>query len=459
MRFGRIKNIHFVGIGGIGMSGIADILSNYDYELSGCDLKSSAETRRLFGKGITIHEGHDPSHLEGVDLVVVSSAIPRLAPEVVEARTRRIPVIRRAEMLGEITRLKRGVAVAGTHGKTTTSAMTATVLASGDLDPTLIVGGVIRELDSNARLGAGEVLVVEADEYDRSLLTLHPEIAVVTNIEVDHLDIYDGIEDIKETFQQFVGKVPFYGLVVGCSDDPKVRALLDRSGKRAILYGIDEGAALRAIEIEYKAGTAEFVVELDGERLGEITLSVPGDHNIRNALAAVAVGLELGVPFDRIADALGSFRGVERRFEIIGEHRGATVVDDYGHHPTEVWTTIDAARKSYPDRRIVVIFQPHLYSRTADFADEFAEALSHADLAYVIPIYGAREDPIEGVTSSLIIDKALERGAEQVQLIDGSHDQVIERIDQTIESGDVLITMGAGDVHEIGERLTSGGES
>lgn len=459
MRFGRIKNIHFVGIGGIGMSGIAEILSNYDFELSGCDLKESPETRRLARKGIRIERGHDPSHLENVDLLVISSAIPRKSAEVTAATERNIPVVRRAEMLGEITRLKRGVAIAGTHGKTTTSAMVATVLSTGGLDPTLIVGGVIREIDSNARLGASDVLVVEADEYDRSLLTLHPEIAVVTNIEVDHLDIYDGIDDIRETFQQFVGKVPFYGLVVGCFDDPKVKALIESSGRRNVMYGLDEGAGLRAVDVEYRAGAASFEVQLEGERLGRVELAVPGDHNIRNALAAVAVGLELGVAIEKIAQGLNEFRGVERRFELVGEHRGATIVDDYGHHPTEVLATIDAARKSYSDRRIVVVFQPHLYSRTRDFAEEFAEALSRADLAYVIPIYGAREEPIDGVSASLIVDAAQQQGGEQVQLIEGDFDDVIERLDDAINKDDVVITMGAGDVHEIAERLVSGGEA
>ncbi|MBW3564093.1 MAG: UDP-N-acetylmuramate--L-alanine ligase [Acidobacteria bacterium] len=457
MKFGRIKNIHFVGIGGIGMSGIAEILSNYELSLSGCDAKLSPETKRLAARGIPIQKGHDPAHVEGADLLVISSAIPASNEEVATARSRRVPVIRRAEMLGELTRLKRGIAIGGTHGKTTTSAMTAKVLSHGGLDPTLIVGGVLRDFSSNAKLGTGDILVVEADEYDRSLLTLHPEIAVITNIEVDHLDIYEDLDDIRSTFGQFVGRVPFYGLAIGCVDDPRVSALLDSSSKRFVGYGLGESATLRALELEHVGGGCRFTVSLDGKELGRVSLSVPGEHNVRNALAAIAVGLELEVPFEKIAEALAEFQGVERRFQHMGQFRGALVVDDYGHHPTEVEATIMAARNSYRERRLFVIFQPHLYSRTRDFFAEFAQVLSMADLAWVIPVYGAREEPIDGVSSALITEASARRGAEQVQLVDGTHAQILERLSEVAGPNDVIITMGAGDVHEIAEQLVSKG--
>ncbi len=418
MRFGRFKNIHFVGIGGIGMSGIAEILSNYDLEISGCDLSSSEVTERLADRGIVVSIGHDATHLDGVDLVVISSAVKQDSPEVVAARERNIPVIRRAEMLGEIMRLKRGVAVAGTHGKTTTSAMTASVLRGGDLDPTLIVGGVMRDLSSSARLGTGEFLVVEADEYDRSFLTLQPELAVVTNIEIDHLDIYDGIEDILKTFAEFVSRVPFYGVVIGCGDDDHVDTLLSGISRRAVRYGFGDRSDVRGTSVRVNEGVTYCDVARDGETVGTLELVVPGRHNLLNALAATAVGMELEIPFEKIKAALASFRGVERRFEIIGEWQESLVVDDYAHHPTEVRATLEAARETYRDRRLVVLFQPHLFSRTRDFHEEFAAALGVADEAYVTPIYPAREQPIEGVSASMIVDAAGRAGLDGVQLLD-----------------------------------------
>lgn len=453
MNFGRIKDIHFVGIGGIGMSGLAEILTHYDLRISGCDAAGSPTTERLRREGIAVTIGHDPAHAESADLLVISSAIRKGNPEVTRARELRVPVIRRAEMLGEVTRLKKGIAVAGTHGKTTTSAMCATVLAEAGLDPTLIVGGILRNYAASARLGLSELLVVEADEYDRSFLTLHPTLAVITNIEADHLDIYVDLDDIRNTFAEFAKRVPFFGAVIACSDDANVVALLDSIEKREIRYGLGEGATLRAIDVRFDGRGARFTVTLDGQPLGEVNLRVPGEHNVRNALAALAVALELEVPFATAAAGLEAFEGVERRFQVLGEFRGAIVVDDYAHHPTEVRATLEAARRGYPDRRILALFQPHLFSRTRDFHADFAEALGLADLAWVAPIYPAREEPIEGVTSALITDSAGGRGLSNVRTVQGTLDAITETIRELIDGNDLFVTMGAGDVHKVGEKL------
>lgn len=453
MHFGHIKNIHFVGIGGIGMSGIAEILTNYDFRISGCDVRASDVTDRLQRHGIPVSIGHDPSHLRDVDLMVISSAVRQDNPEVRRAREIRVPVIRRAEMLGEITRLKRGVAVAGTHGKTTTAAMTALVMSEAGLDPTLIIGGVLRNLQSSSRLGRSEYLVVEADEYDRSFLALNPAMAVITNIEADHLDCYKDLDEIREAFAQFASKVPFYGVVVGCVDEPNVAALLDTIPKRAIRYGLSPRASLRAVNLQFKDDWTSYEVEFHRQPLGTVTLRVPGEHNVRNSLAAIGIGLELDIPFPKIAAALEKFRGVERRFQILGDYNGAMVVDDYAHHPTEIRATLEAARKSYPKRRLVALFQPHLYSRTRDFHKEFAEALQQADQAYLTAIYPAREEPIPGVTSDLIIDAATRRGAGNVVLIDRSGPELVAFLRSVLKPGDLFVTMGAGDIHRVGEAL------
>ncbi|HVT43036.1 MAG TPA: UDP-N-acetylmuramate--L-alanine ligase [Thermoanaerobaculia bacterium] len=456
MNFGHIKNIHFVGIGGIGMSGIAEILSNYDLMISGCDLKSSAITDRLVRLGIPVAIGHDERHLADADLVVISSAVRQESPEVAHAREINLPVVRRAEMLGEIMRLKRGIAIAGTHGKTTTSAMTALVLSDAGLDPTLIIGGVLRNIDSSARLGTGEFLVVEADEYDRSFLTLEPSLAVITSIEADHLDCYRDLDDIRDAFAQFARRVPFYGSVIGCIDDDNVRALLDSLPRRSIRYGLGEEASLRAVDLQFDTPGTHFTVERSGESLGTVQLRVPGSHNVRNALAAIAVAFEIDVPFETAAASLEKFTGVERRFQILGEWRGAIVVDDYAHHPTEIAVTLEAARRSYPGRRLVALFQPHLYSRTRDFSREFADSLQRADLAFVSQIYPAREDPIEGISSSLITEAARKLGAENVKLMGGEIDELVEQLRSLLGSNDLFLTMGAGDINGVGQALVEG---
>ena len=453
MDLGDLKNIHFVGIGGIGMSGLAEIASAEGMRVSGCDLKASSVTRRLVANGIPIETGHDPAHAAGADLVVISSAVKRDNPEVRRAVELGIPVMRRAEFLGELTARMKTVAVAGTHGKTSTSAMTAFVLSEAKLDPTIVVGGMLHDLKSNARLGRGEVLVVEADEYDRSFLAFHPAIAVVTNIEEDHLDIYENLDDIRQAFAEFASRVPEAGIVIGCADEPEVSSLLAGCGRRTISYGTGERAELRAVDLTFDENGSTFAIERAGERLGVVTLRLPGVHYVRNSLAAVAVALELGVPIETITAALATFRGVERRFQILGTFRGAVVVDDYAHHPTEIRATVAAAKGSFPSRRVVALFQPHLYSRTRDFATEFGAALATADEAWVAPIYPAREAPIEGVSAMTIVDAARAAGSSNVAAIEGTLGEIAEAFRARLGEGDLFLTMGAGDVHEVGEAL------
>ena len=452
MNFGDIKNIHFVGIGGIGMSGIAEILHGSGLSVSGCDLKRSAATDLLESRGIAVTVGHDPSHLRGADAVVYTAAVKGQNAEVDAARQKGLQVIRRSEMLGHIVNAKRAVGIAGTHGKTTTSAMVSTVLQEAGLDPTMLVGGMVRNFGTNAKSGAGEFLVVEADEYDRTFHHLHPEIAVVTNIEADHLEYYGSFEAIEEAFRIFLEGIKPGGSVIGCVDDPAVARLLDsiagRSDKHIVRYGLGRNADLRATRIRYSQRGTSF----DVKDLRSFRLFVPGEHNIRNALAAIGVARQLGVDPNVVAAGLAKFLGVDRRFQILGDFGGAIVVDDYAHHPTEIRATLSAARRGYPRRRIVALFQPHLYSRTRDFAKDFGESLLGADVALVAPIYAAREKPVEGVTSRLISD-----AVEGVEYIDEPKDEIVRQMRKRLESNDIFITMGAGDVHEIAEALVAGG--
>jgi UDP-N-acetylmuramate--alanine ligase len=448
MLFDHIKNIHFVGIGGIGMSGIAEILAEAGLSVSGCDLRPSAATELLLSRGIPVVIGHDPAHLQGVDMVVFTSAVKGEHAEIDEARRRGVPVIRRAELLGQIASEKRSIGVSGTHGKTTTSAMIALVLEEAGLDPTVIIGGMLRNFSGNAKRGAGEFLVVEADEYDRTFHQLHPEVAVVTNIEADHLEYYGTFEAIVEAFRIFVEGVKPGGAVVACADDPAVAALLGRIiGKRVVTYGRSAGADLRPTRIRFSGRQTSF--DVPGMR--SFKLFVPGEHNVLNALAAIAVGRELGISADVIAAALAKFLGVDRRFQILGQCGGAIVVDDYAHHPTEIRATLGAARRGYPYRRVVALFQPHLYSRTRDFAHEFAASLLEADVAIVTPIYAAREQPIEGVSSRLITE-----AMEGIEFLDRSNKEIESEMRQRLGANDIFITMGAGDVHEIAEALVRG---
>jgi len=444
MNFEHINNIHFVGIGGIGMSGIAEILAERGVKVSGCDLRPSAASDLLSSRGIRVSIGHDPAHLEGVDLVVITSAIHGAHAEVDAARARRIPVMKRKEVLGALVNDKRGVGVSGTHGKTTTSAMIAVVLEEAGLDPTIVIGGMLRNIGSNARNGKGDWAVVEADEYDRSFHELHPQIAVVTNIEADHLEYYGSFDAIAESFRVFVEGIKPGGAVVGCIDDPTVAALLKKTKERTIRYGLADNADLRATNIAFDERGSRFQVP----DVGWFRLFVPGEHNVRNALAAIAVARELGIATSVMAAGLAKFLGVDRRFQLLGEFAGALIVDDYAHHPTEIRATLTAARTGYPNRRIVALFQPHLYTRTRDFAREFGESLKVADVALVAPIYAAREEPIEGITARLIAD-----AVEGVEFVEGSNEQIVEKLRQRLRPNDLFVTLGAGDVHEISEAL------
>ncbi len=456
-RFANLRRIHFVGIGGAGMSGIAEVLSDYDLEVSGCDLALGPVTERLEKLGVQVAEGHSPDHLADVDLVVKSSAVADDNPELVAARERNITVVRRAEMLGELMRLKYGIAIAGTHGKTTTTSLIGAVLTEAGLDPTVLVGGRLRVSGTGARLGRSDYLVAEADEYDRSFLRLQPIIAVVTSIDSDHLDTYLDLDEIRAAFVDFAAKVPFFGEVVLCLDDANIQGILPELAEhRLVTYGLSPQADLTAVDLRPENGGTRFAIEgEDGEPLGEVLLPMPGEHNVCNALAAVAVGRALGLEQATVAAALAGFKGVHRRFEKLGSWRGATVVDDYAHHPTEVAATLKAARQVFPKARVLAVFQPHLYSRTRDLAEEFGRALLGADEAVVTDIYASREEPLPGVGAELIVEAAVRSGHRHVGLCPDWR-RAGEQLAGRVREGDVLLTMGAGDIYRLAERLVAG---
>jgi UDP-N-acetylmuramate--alanine ligase len=449
MNLDDIKNIHFVGIGGIGMSGIAELLASSGASVSGCDAKPSAVTDLLSRRGVGVTIGHDPSHLDGVDLVIITPAVRGENAEVDAARARGIRIMKRAEALGLLVNPKRAIGVAGTHGKTTTSAMISVVLEEAGLDPTVLVGGILRNLNTNAKSGQGDLLVVEADEYARTFHHLHPEVAVVTNIEADHLEYYGSFEAILEAFRIYLEGVKPEGVIIGCVDDPNVaRALAAVKDRRAtVTYGLSEEAELRAVNLQFHDRGTRF----DVPGVGSFKLFLPGEHNVRNALAAIGVARHLGVPAERIAAGLAKFLGVDRRFQILGDYLGAIVVDDYAHHPTEIRATLSAARGGYPERRIVALFQPHLFSRTRDFAREFGEALKGADVPIVTPIYAAREAPVHGISSRIISDSV-----PGIEFLDRSNSEIVNEMRRRLGPKDIFITMGAGDVHEIAEQLVRG---
>ena len=462
--FAKIQRIHFVGIGGIGMSGLAEVLLNLGYKISGSDLKSSPVTQRLAGLGATIFEGHSSENVTGAEVVVVSSAITPDNPEVTEARNLHIPVIRRAEMLAELMRLKYGVAIAGMHGKTTTTSMVAAVLAAGGLDPTVVVGGRVDAMGSNARLGRSQYLVAEADESDRSFLKLSPILAVVTNIDREHMDCYRDMRDVKRTFLDFMSRVPFYGTVVLCNDDPVLRRLMPQVQRRVMTYGTRRGSDfhIKLAACELNAGEhhplSRFQVNYRGKGLGEFTLRIPGTHNLLNATAAIAVGIGLDVSLEHIRTALDNFRGVDRRFQLRGTTAGVSVIDDYGHHPTEIRATLAAARQcGY--RRIHVIFQPHRYSRTQSLLDEFAKSFQDADSIFVLDIYAASEKPIEGITGESLARRIQELGGQEVRYV-GSFAEAAEAVSTLADEGDMILTLGAGSVFQLGpmilEKLQAG---
>ena len=453
---GRTRRIHFVGIGGIGMSGIAELLANLGYEVSGSDARSSDITARLARLGVRIARGHEPAHVGDADVVVTSSAINAANPEVEEARRRRIPVIPRAEMLAELMRLRYGIAIAGAHGKTTTTSMVALVLERAGMDPTAVIGGRLSAFGSNARLGGGDYMVVEADESDRSFLKLTPAIAVITNIDHEHMESYGSWEGLQQAFVDFANKVPFYGTVIACVDDGPVRSLLPRMTRRIVTYGPEgSGATVTARNVTLEAfGSRCQVLHAPGEgrisELGPLQLKVPGRHNLMNALAAVAVGLEVGVPFAKIAAGFEDFHGAERRFELRGEARGVMVVDDYGHHPTEIAAVIAAARSGI-ERRVVVVFQPHRYTRTRDLLDAFGEALAGADEIVLTDIYAAGEAPIAGATAEAV-EAAVRRSGRPVRLVKAL-DDIPAAVAALARPNDLVITLGAGSIGTMPDRI------
>ena len=454
----KLRRIHFVGIGGSGMSGIAEVLANLGFQVSGSDLAANAATRRLISLGARVTFEHAAANVEGADAVVVSSAVQADNPEVEAAREQRIPVVPRALMLAELMRLKQGIAIAGTHGKTTTTSLVASVLAEGGLDPTFVIGGRLNAAGSNARLGAGEFIVVEADESDASFLHLQPVMAVVTNIDTDHMQTYQhDLARLRQAFVQFLANLPFYGSAVLCVDDPQVREILPHVAKPAVTYGIAGDAALRAEDIEHDSGRMRFRLRRGEARPVDVTLNLPGHHNVLNSLAAIAVGLEIGVPQPAILKALAEFRGVARRFQHVGDIETGkgrfTLIDDYGHHPAEMAATIAAARGAYPGRRLVLAFQPHRYTRTRDLFEDFVRVLSQADALLLADVYAAGEPAIAGADGRTLVGAV--RGAGKIEPVFVSDiGGMAEAIKRVARAGDVVLTMGAGSIGNVAAQLT-----
>lgn len=444
--FAKSQRVHFIGIGGIGMSGIAEILLTMGYPVSGSDLKRSAITDRLASLGAVIFEGHDAVNVVGSGVVVTSSAVQTENPEVVEARLRKIPVIPRAEMLSELMRLKYGIAIAGMHGKTTTTSMVAAVLAAGGLDPTVVVGGRVDSMGSNARLGKSQYLVAEADESDRSFLKLSPILSVVTNLDREHMDCYHDMEDVEGAFLEFMDRVPFYGCCVACLDNPQLAAILPRVRRRVFTYGTTSEADFVIRALPAVAGiSSRFEVVASGKVLGPFELHVPGRHNVLNATAAVAIGCQLEIRPEQLVEGLKNFHGVDRRFQLKGCIRGVSVVDDYGHHPTEIRATLSAARES-GYKQIYVIFQPHRYTRTRDLMNEFASAFEDADSVEVLDIYAASEQPITGITGESLAKVLRGVFAEYAS----SPGEAIKRVVDKAQDGDLILTLGAGNISQVG---------
>ena len=447
----KTRRMHFVGIGGIGMSGIAEVLINLGYQVTGSDVEEGGTVRRLRSLGARITRGHLAAHVGDADVVVFSSAVKPDNPEVQEARRRQIPVIPRAEMLAELMRIKYGVAVAGSHGKTTTTSMVAQVLSGAGFDPTILIGGRLGVLGSNAKLGSGDLLVAEADESDGSFLRLTPTIAVVTNIDAEHLDHYGSLTSLQDAFVDFLNKVPFYGVGIVCLDETRIQEILPRLSRRVVTYGFSAQADLSAANVELKEFRSSYDACLQGKALGRVVLQVPGRHSIANSLAAIAVGLDLEVPFPTVAAELGRFRGADRRFQLKGEIGGVMVIDDYGHHPVEILATLAAAKKGWT-RRTVVVFQPHRYTRVQALLNEFARAFYDADVLAVTDIYPAGEAPIAGVTPEAVTRAIEEHGHKDVTLVRNLQD-VPEWLASRVREGDMVITMGAGSVHRAGEEF------
>ncbi len=460
----RIRRVHFVGIGGAGMNGIAEVLVNQGFDVSGSDLQESRATRHLVKLGARVFIGHDAAQVEDVDVLVVSTAVPKNNPEVVAAREARIPVVPRAEMLAELMRFKRGIAVAGTHGKTTTTSLTASLLAEAGMDPTFVIGGVLNAWGSNARLGQGEYLLAEADESDGSFLLLQPIIALITNIDRDHLESYENsFENLKKAFLEFLHHLPFYGAAILCIDDPEVEALIPQVSRAVLTFGVSESADIRATDLRQDGRNMSFKVHLPqaSEPL-EVSINLPGLHNVRNALGAIAVAWEIGLDIDKVVDCLREFKGVGRRFAEIGElqfgHGRVRVIEDYGHHPSELEATITAARQGWPDKRIVAVFQPHRYTRTAGLFDEFSRVLSVADIVVLTDIYSAGESPIEGIDSAALCNSIRARGKVDPVLV-GNVSELTVSLPALLQDGDLVLLMGAGSIEQVAQELRDSGFS
>jgi UDP-N-acetylmuramate--alanine ligase len=450
---GKIRHVHFVGIGGIGMSGIAELLLNLGYTVSGSDIKESQVTKRIIRLGGEVFHGHRPGNIEGADVVVYSSAVPPDNPELMEADDRNIPVISRAEMLAELMRLKYGVAVAGAHGKTTTTTMIASILTAGNLDPTVIIGGRLNIWGgSNAKLGQGDILVAESDESDGSFMALSPAIAVVTNIDLEHVDHYGSMENIRTAFVNFINKIPFYGKAILCMDNEEIQNIIPRVKKSYITYGKSAQSDIRARDTKKEGLTVDFEVIRHGSSLGRVLVGMPGDHSVLNALAAIAVGLEFDMDIGHIRKGLENLGGLERRFQVKGEKNGVILVDDYGHHPAEIIATLATAKECWPENRLVVIFQPHRYTRTRALYERFVISFNQADLLIIAPVYSAGERPIEGIDSNWLYRGIKGHGHKDVYL-GSNQDDILAILSSTVRKGDTVVTLGAGDIYRVGDEF------
>lgn len=453
----RIQKIHFIGIGGAGMSGIAEILNSQGFKVSGSDAKESDVTSYLSKIGVKLHIGHSSENVNDADLIVYSSAVKSDNVEIVEGKRKLIPIIRRAEMLGELMRLKYTLAVSGTHGKTTTTSLLGHIWNVADLHPTIIVGGIVKSMQSGAQFGKGDALIAEADEYDKSFLEMVPTLTIITNVDEDHLDCYKDLNEIKDAFVTFANKVPFYGFVLACVDEPGVQAILPRIKKPLVTYGFSRQADYRIEEYSSLNGVSKFTVVNKDKVLGDIVLHIPGRHNAKNALGALAMAIEEGIAFDVVQKALESFTGVKRRFEYLGEsNNNFKVYDDYAHHPAEVTATLQGAREAFPKYKLVVAFQPHLYSRTQDQLETFASAFLNCDSLVLLPIYGAREAPIKGITSTLLAEESIKRGHRQVGVVSGFNDALVQ-VREWADENTIVLVMGAGSVWKLLTPLVSGG--
>jgi UDP-N-acetylmuramate--alanine ligase len=449
---GKARHIHFIGIGGIGMSGIAEVLINLGFDVSGSDIEMSSITSKLEALGAEIYSGHEARNIQGADVVVVSSAISGENPEVRAASDAGIPLIPRSDMLGELMRIRTAIAVAGSHGKTTTTSIAAVVMREAGFDPTIVVGGKVKSLDANAKLGEGDYLVTEVDESDGNFVRLSPAIALITNIDAEHLDFYGGLEKIHEAFIKFSNQVPFHGVVICCVDDPNVRAVMPEIKRRIITYGFDRQADVRGEIIEEEAKGSRFRIVNGPREDKELFLPIPGRHNVLNALGVCALANEIGIPFDALRKGLAQFKGVGRRFEIKGEAGGVLVIDDYGHHPTEIAVAIDTARNSYMQKRLIVVFQPHRYTRTRDLHRGFKNCFRAADEVYITDIYAAGENPISGVTGELIYRAAVQGGVGNVTYVPDTG-ELMELLLGRATKGDLVMTLGAGDIWKVGDKL------